>query len=208
VPVHLTVDAAQPAFSIIEEAAERLRAGAIVAYPTDTFYGLAVDPRSDEAVQKLFQVKGRAASTAIPLIAGSLAQAMEAGTFSPAARRLAEAFWPGPLTIVVPARAGFSPLLSGSGTLGVRVPAHAVARALAVSFTAPITSTSANRSGDSPVRSAREVIASLGDELDLVLDGGEAPGGPPSTLVELVDERPVLHRSGAIPWSRVLESLE
>jgi L-threonylcarbamoyladenylate synthase len=205
----LAVNPDHPDPAIIGAAAAALRDGAIVAYPTDTFYGLAVDPRRDDAVRKLFAVKGRAGSAAIPLIAGDAEQAMTVGAFSPAAVALARAFWPGPLTIVVPAAPGLSRLLSGErDTLGVRVPAHAVARALATAFGAPITSTSANLSGDPPSRSAREVVAGFGNRVDVVLDGGEAPGGPPSTLVELVEGRPVLHRSGAIAWERVLESLE
>lgn len=205
----LTVDAEHPDPAIIGAAAAALRDGAIVAYPTDTFYGLAVDPRRDDAVRKLFAAKGRAGTAAIPLIAADAEQAMTVGTFSPAAIALARAFWPGPLTIVVPATPGLSRLLSGErGTLGVRVPAHAVARALAMAFGAPVTSTSANLSGHPPSRSAREVAAGFGSRVDVVLDGGDAPGGPPSTLVELVEGRPVLHRSGAIAWERVLESLE
>lgn len=207
--VVLPIDADDPDPAVIDRAVARLRASGMVAYPTDTFYALAVDPRRDDTVEQLFRVKGRAGAAAIPLIAGTLVQAMETGTFSPAAQKLASTFWPGPLTIVVPAAPRLSRLLTGGrGTAGVRIPAHAVARALATAFGAPITSTSANRSGGPPARRALDVLDALGDDLDLVLDGGETPGGPPSTLVELVEERPVLHRSGAIPWSRVVESLE
>jgi L-threonylcarbamoyladenylate synthase len=208
-PVCATVDPVEPEPAVIGLAADRLRAGGIVAYPTETLYGLAVDPRCDAAVERLFQVKGRIGTAAIPLIAASTADALEVGTFGPAARRLARACWPGPLTIVVPAAPWLSHrLLGGQRTVGVRVPAHAVARALTAALGAPITSTSANRSGQPPARRARDVVDALGDAVDLVLDGGDTPGGPPSTLVEIVGERPVLLRSGATPWNRVLESLE
>jgi L-threonylcarbamoyladenylate synthase len=205
----LRVDPDDPDPAVIGDAADAVRHGGVVAYPTDTFYGLAVDPRREDAVGRLFELKGRAGSAAIPLIASDMRQALAVGTFGPAALALARAFWPGPLTIVVPAAEGLSRLLSGErATLGVRVPAHAVARALAGTLGAPITATSANLSGQAPSRSAREVIAAFGDRLDLVLDGGDAPGGPPSTLVELVHGRAILHRNGAIAWERVLESLE
>src|SRR5262245_34934053 len=129
------VDAIAPDRAIIAEVAAILRAGGVVAYPTDTLYGLAVDPRRDAAVRKLFDVKARDHSNAIALIAADTAQASTAGVLGPDELTLAERFWPGPLTIVAPAAEGLSRWLAGElGTVGVRVPAHAVARALAASF--------------------------------------------------------------------------
>ena len=193
----------------IREAADILRRGGVVAYPTDTQYGLAVDPRSDGAVEALFSIKGRDSSAAMPLVAADRNQAREAGVFGPPEERLAAAFWPGPLTIVVQPAAGVSPLVRGAfGTVGVRVPAHAVARALAAAFGWCITATSANRSGHPAATTADEVAAALGDRVDLLLDAGPAPGGPPSTVVQIVDGRATLHRPGAVAWDRVLESLE
>jgi L-threonylcarbamoyladenylate synthase len=122
---------------------------------------------------------------------------------------LARAFWPGPLTIVVPASGTLSRWLTGDlGTVGVRVPAHAVAQAIAVAFGWCITATSANLSGQPPAMTADEVAAALAGRIDAVVDAGPAPGGPPSTIVEVVDGRPVLRRPGAIAWDRVLESLK
>jgi len=193
----------------LSAAAGILREGGVVAYPTDTLYGLAVNPRSEEAVRRLFRLKGRAAEAAIPLIAADVSQAEEAGTFGPAEMRLAVSFWPGPLTIVVPADRGLSRSLAGPrGTVGVRVPAHPLARALAAAFGGCISSTSANRSGEPPAMTAGQVVAGLGETLDVLLDGGPAPGGPPSTIVEMVNGVPTLHRAGAVAWERVLESLE
>jgi L-threonylcarbamoyladenylate synthase len=204
----IVTDPVVPAEATITEAAEVLRRGGVVAYPTDTLYGLGVDPRCDAAVERLFALKGRGAGAAIALIAADAAQAEGAGRFGPVDRRLAAAFWPGPLTIVVPAAAAFSPLLSPRGTVGVRVPAHAVARALACALGECLTATSANRSGEMAAVTADEVSGTFGGGIDLLLDAGPAPGGPPSTIVEVIGSRLTLHRAGAIAWERVLESIE
>ena len=186
-----------------------LRKGGVVAYPTDTLYGLAVDPRRDDAVETLFLVKGRNLSAAIPLIAGSVEQASEAAEFGDAELRLARAFWPGPLSIVVPARPAVSRLLlGGGGTVAVRIPAHPVAQGLALAFGFCVTATSANLSGE-PGSADPEVVArSLAGRIDCLIDAGPAPGGLPSTIVELRDGVPVLVRAGALAWDRVLRSLE
>jgi L-threonylcarbamoyladenylate synthase len=207
--IRLALDALEPDAPTIAAAADILRRGGIVAYPTDTLYGLAVDPRQDGAVDRLFAVKARDRSAAVALIAADLRQAQETGTFGASELTLARAFWPGPLTIVVPAAPGLPKRLSGDlNTVGVRVPAHAVARALAAAFGSCITATSANVSGKPPAMTADEVAAALEGRIDAVLDAGPAPGGAPSTIVELADGRPVLRRSGAVAWHRVLESLE
>jgi L-threonylcarbamoyladenylate synthase len=181
----------------------------VVAFPTDTLYGLAVDPRRDDALERVFDVKGREAGVAIPLIAADLAQAQELGTFGELALRLARAFWPGPLTIVVPASAAIARrALGGGNTVGIRVPAHEVARALCRAAGTCLTATSANLSGTAAPPSAQEIDPRLAARLDAVLDAGPAPGGPPSTIVTVVSERPQLVRAGAIAWDRVLKSLE
>ena len=193
----------------IDRAVEVLRNGGVVAYPTDTLYGLAVDPRSAAAVARLFALKGRDASSAIPLIAGSLEQARDAGEFSDEHLRLAKSFWPGPLTIVLPAAAVIARQLLGAGsTVALRVPAHPTAQALAGRHGFCITSTSANRSGEPAATTAQQVSNELMTGIDLVLDGGPSPGGEPSTIVDVTGDRPRLVRAGAIAWDRVLESLE
>jgi len=204
----LFTDPVRPDETAIAEAVEVLRGGGVVAYPTDTLYGLAVDPANDTAVRRLFDLKGRDAAAAIALIAADAAQAEHAGRFGPIERRLAAAFWPGPLTIVVPAADALSRLLAPRGTLGVRVPAHAVARALAQQLGECITATSANRSGAAAPATAADVVRAFSDGVDLLLDGGAAPGGAPSTIVEVVQGRLTRHRAGAIVWDRVLESVE
>jgi L-threonylcarbamoyladenylate synthase len=205
----LVVDSQFPDAAAIATAADVLRQGGVVAYPTDTLYGLAADPASDDAVRKLIELKGRGADSAIALIAADAVQARQAGQFGGIEDRLAARFWPGPLTIVVPAAAHLSALLSAhKHTLGVRVPRHAVARALAETFGGCITATSANLSGERPAMTADEVAATLGDRVDLLLDGGPSPGGPPSTVLEVVAGTLTLHRTGAVSWDRVLESVE
>jgi L-threonylcarbamoyladenylate synthase len=204
----MVTDPDAPAEAAIAEAADVLRRGGIVAYPTDTLYGLAVDPRNEVAVGRLFALKGRNAAAAIAMIAANAAQAEQAGRFGAIERRLAAAFWPGPLTIVVPAGTGWSGRLAPRGTIGVRVPAHAVARALAAALGACITATSANPSGLAAPATPADVEHAFADGVDLLLDAGPARGGAPSTIVEIVGSRPTLHRAGAIAWERVLESVE
>ena len=193
----------------IDRAVEVLRDGGVVAYPTDTLYGLAVDPRSAIAVARLFAIKERDAASAIPLIAASLEQAREAGHFSDLHSRLAKSFWPGPLTIVLPAAEVIARELLGTGsTVALRVPAHPVAQALAARHGFCITSTSANRSGEAAATTAQQVSNELMNSIDLILDGGPSPGVAPSTIGAVTSEGPRLVRAGAIAWDRVLESLE
>jgi L-threonylcarbamoyladenylate synthase len=204
-----TVSVREPDPSTIAEVAAIVRGGGVVAFPTDTLYGLAVDPRTDEAVERLFDVKGREAGVAVPLIAADIDQAREAGRFGDIELRLARAFWPGPLTIVVAASASVSRRVLGRGnTVGIRVPAHEVATALCRSAAACLTATSANPSGKPAPASAGDIDPALIARLDAVLDAGPGRGGPPSTIVAIVSGRPQLVRAGAIAWDRVLESLE
>jgi L-threonylcarbamoyladenylate synthase len=192
----------------IAAAADVLRAGGVVAFPTDTLYGLAVDPRRSDAVERLFLLKGRELTAAVPLIAGSFDQAAAAARLGPRERRAATAFWPGPLSLVAVANASVSPnALAGGTTVAIRVPAHAVATQLANAFGFPITATSANRSGQRAADSADAVAVAL-PGVDLLLDAGPAPGGAPSTIIAFNTAGPVLVRDGAIAWERVLKSLQ
>jgi L-threonylcarbamoyladenylate synthase len=203
------VSSSAPESSVIADAVEVLRRGGVVIYPTDTLYGLAVDPRRDDAVERAFIVKGRDAAAAMPLIAGSLEQAEQVAAFTAVDRQLARTFWPGPLTLVLAPRLGLSAKVFGQGaTIAIRVPAHAVARELAAQFTFSITATSANRSGESPAASVADLSRALVDDVDLVLDGGTTSGGRPSTIVATSAAGARLVRAGAIAWERVLESLQ
>lgn len=191
----------------VQPGVDALRGGHVVAYPTDTLYGLAVDPANAAAVTRLFALKGRALDKAIPLIAGSVDQVRAWTRLTPLGERLAEAFWPGPLTLVLAAaRAIDARVLGDGGTVAIRVPDEPVARALATLAGCPITSTSANPSGQAPTAHPDEVERTL-PALDVLLDGGSTRGGAPSTIVDATGPGPVLIRAGAIAWERVLESL-
>lgn len=190
----------------IGQAASVLRAGGIAAIPTDTLYGLAADPFNRSAVARLFTIKDRAKEKALPLVAASRAQVETSlGALSPLASRLADAFWPGPLTLVVPAPPTLAPeVTGGTDTVAVRVPDHAATRALCDACGWPLTSTSANRSGEPPTADPTVVEHALGALIDLLVDAGQTPGGPPSTIVDVTDSEPRLVRAGAIPWDAVL----
>lgn len=210
VPV-FRVTATAPEREVLDRVVEALGAGQVIAYPTDTFYGLGVDPTSDAAVAALFRAKGRAGTEALPLIASDLAR-IEArlGPLSDVARRLAARFWPGPLTLVVPKGQATlaAAVTAGRDTIAVRVPAHLVARAVAASIGGLITSTSANRSGHPPVSTAQDVVRDLGHDVALVLDGGPTTGEAASTIVDVTGPHPTLLRPGQVPFDRVLESLK
>ena len=208
-PIQLKVDVVSPKPDVLHEAARALDAGLLVAYPTDTVYGLAADPGQRKAVDRVFQAKGRASDLAVPVIAATLDQVVASvGRMTPLARRLADRFWPGPLTLVLDAAGELDRrLLGGRDSVAVRIPDHAVARGVAAALGRPITATSANRSGAPPALSADEVSAALGQEVHLILDGGRSSRGEPSTIVDARKARPTLVREGVVPWERVLQSL-
>ena len=207
-PLMLRVSADAPDPAVIREAAELIRRGLVVAYPTDTLYGLAVDPRDAGAVKRLFELKGRPETSALTLIAADLAHVRAAGEMTTAAERLAERWWPGPLTIVMRARAILArEMLAGGETVGIRIPDHAAAIALARDIGFPIAATSANRSGGAPASTAEAVVEALPD-VDAIVDAGPARGGPPSTIVDASATAVTLLRQGVVPWDKVLRSLQ
>ena len=207
--LHLTVDPSRPDPRALVRAAAIIERGGVVAYPTDTLYGLAADPRQPSAIDRLRAVKARPAERAIPLIAADVADVTFAGALTPLAGRLAHAFWPGPLTLLLPAAAGLAEgVTSGTGTVGVRVPASEVARALARAAGGLITSTSANRSDEPATCEPRDLVRLAQWGLDALVDAGASPGGQPSTIVDATGAQPRLVRPGAVPWDRVLEFLE
>jgi len=185
--------------NLLERAAGVLRAGGLVAYPTDTVYGLAALPADDAAVERLFAAKGRPAERAMPLLIASPADlASVAADVPEVAQRLMRAFWPGALTVVLRRAPAFrSPAIAGD-TVGVRVPDHPVPRELVWLLGSPITGTSANLSGRPEALTAYDVREQLGDTVDLVIDGGRCPGGRPSTVVDCAVEPSRVLREGAI----------
>jgi L-threonylcarbamoyladenylate synthase len=191
------------------EAVAVLRRGGIVAFPTDTVYGIAADLAIPGSVERLFAAKRRPPDRGIVLLLAETAQASAIGVLGPAERALAEAFWPGGLTLVVRQRPGtrLPPVLTGGATsIGLRVPDHAAPRALAMAL-GPLPTTSANRSGEPDARTASEVLAVLGDAVELVLDGGEVSGGGPSTVVDVSTGHPRIARHGAVPEERIRQVL-
>jgi L-threonylcarbamoyladenylate synthase len=192
------------------EAVGVLRGGGIVALPTDTVYGVAVDLWAPGGIERLFAAKQRPPQRGIVLLLGDADQAARLGHLGPAGEALGGACWPGGLTLILRQLPGVElppTLTGGASTIGVRVPDHPAPRALAAAL-GPLPTTSANRSGEPDALTAEEVLAALGGAIDLVLDGGPAPGGRASTVVDLAGGQPSIARSGAIPEARIREVLE
>jgi L-threonylcarbamoyladenylate synthase len=185
----------------VERAARTLAAGGLVAFPTETVYGLGADATNGAAVARLYEAKDRPSFN--PLIAhvADAAAARALARFDSAAQRLAAAFWPGPLTLVLPKRAD-CPVAelatAGLDTIAVRVPSHPIARAILMALGRPVVAPSANRSGHVSPTTAQHVLADLRGRIELILDGGPTPMGLESTIIACLD-RPVLLRPGALP---------
>jgi L-threonylcarbamoyladenylate synthase len=185
--------------SHIARAAEQLRAGAVIAFPTDTLYAVAARAADPTAVARLYAVKQRSPGQPMVWLVLDQAQVERFAVVSTAAVALMSRFWPGPLTLVLPAR---SP---GDGrTLALRAPDHDVALALLRALGEPIASSSANPAGQPPPVDADHVMAGLGDRLDVVLDGGPCRIGQPSTILDLSGATPRILRQGAIPAAELI----
>ncbi len=215
------------------EAIDVLRAGGIVAFPTDTVYGIAVSPATAGGIEQLFHVKQRPPDKGIPLLLGSADQILDVGVSNDASRCLATAFWPGPLTLVLVRRAGLRSAAGGASlaaggafatayaasaatpvaasgpsppefepTVGVRLPNHPCPRTLATAL-GPLPTTSANLSGSPDALDARTVAATLGDAIDLILDGGRTAGPVASTVVDCTVDPPTVLREGVLGSRRI-----
>jgi L-threonylcarbamoyladenylate synthase len=188
----------------LEQAERLLRLGQLVAFPTDTVYGVGAMLADSSAIEQLYVVKGRDAAKAIAVLLGDEADlAQVAGVLSEHAVRLARRFWPGPLTLVVPAHPALPSNLSPLPTVGVRIPDHPVALAL-LRRTGPLAVTSANLSGGPSSRTAGEVYAQLSGRIPLILDGGETPGRTSSTVVDCTGGELVILRQGPITMEQLL----
>jgi L-threonylcarbamoyladenylate synthase len=193
---------------VIERAVEILRGGGIVAFPTETVYGLGADAANPDALRRLFAVKGRPRDHPVIVHAARAAQLDELGRDVPAvAHALGDAFWPGPLTLVVNRRAErVAPEATGGlGTVGIRVPNHPVALALLDAFGGGIAAPSANRFGRVSPTTAAHVEADLGPEVDLVIDGGPCAVGVESTIVDVTASEPVVLRVGGVSEVRLAD---
>ena len=193
------VDPLKPDRRVLARVGRLVERGALVVYPTDTVYGVGTNPLLEDAVRRLYEAKKRPFGKPVPVLASSIEHVERIAFLSEEARRLAARFWPGPLTIVVPAKPSLPSIVTGgSGKVGVRVPAHNVARLLIEEAGGLIIGTSANISGRPPPRTAEEAFRELGNAVDVIVDAGPAPGGKPSTVIDLTTTPPKIVRKGPI----------
>ena len=206
----LKVDPVAPEPEGIVRAATVVRQGDVIAFPTDTLYGLAADAFNQAAVERVFAIKERPPESPLLLLVDSVEMAKRcAERLPPLFPRLAARFWPGPLTLVVDASARIPALVTANTRrVGLRLPAAAIALALVRAVGGPVTATSANRSGMPACRSAADVQAALGDRLPLILDGGPSPRAQPSTVVGITDSSWEMIREGAIPAAELASFLK
>ncbi|HDI52822.1 MAG TPA: threonylcarbamoyl-AMP synthase [Candidatus Bathyarchaeota archaeon] len=191
----------------IRRAAVIIRLGGVVIYPTDTVYGLGCDPANVDATRRICEIKGRA-DKPLPLACSDVEAAKRIVKFNPIAEKLAERFWPGPLTMVLPAKVDYPIWVThGARTLGVRVPGHPVARKLAKLSGGVIVTTSANKSGEPPPKTALEAAEQIGEEVDLILDAGPAPLKQPSTVLDLSGDELWIIRPGPIKAEDIKKTL-
>ena len=203
--VMIAMDPAQPDATLLAHLGTRLRVGELVAFPTETVYGLGADATNARAVRTIFAAKGRPATD--PLIvhiaeaeAVSQVTGHDLADLSPLVRLLADRFWPGPLTLILP-RGPRIPdeVTAGLATVGVRVPEHSLARALIAAARVPIAAPSANRFGHTSPTTAQHVLADLARRIPWILDGGPCPIGVESTILDVTQPQPVLLRPGGVP---------
>jgi len=196
-----------PSPTAVLQAVRALAQGQPVGIPTDTVYGLAVDPFRPGATDRIFAAKRRPRDVSLAVLVGSTEQALAMSTAVPqAALRLMELYWPGALTLILPARADLgADLGEDEATVGLRCPDHPVPRALCAAV-GPLATTSANRHGEPTLTTAAEVAEAFGDDVPVVLDGGVCTGSP-STVVDCTGAQPKLLRDGRIPWSELQAAL-
>jgi L-threonylcarbamoyladenylate synthase len=193
----------------LEKASDTLKGGGVIAYPTETFYGLGAKFDSSAALENLYRLKCRSRSKALPLIIGERrVLGLIASSVTGSAEKLIEKFWPGPLTLLLPAKANISALLTAkTGKIAVRIPGESFALELARSLGFPITATSANLSGMPPAVNIDDVIRYFGDAIDLIVDCGKTPGGKPSAIVDASGVEVRILREGAISAEEIFAAL-
>lgn len=198
-PRVVVVDPAAPAPVYLRAAADVLRAGGLVAFPTETFYGLAAAALDPTPVKRIFALKGRPDSKPLLVLVDSVSMAERIAHVGVLARALMARYWPGALTLVLPARAVVpAEVTAGTGTVGLRVSSHPVAQGLVSALGEPATAPSANPTDLEPPTTAGAVLTYFAEGLDVVLDGGSTPGGQPSTILDLTTDRPTVIRQGAV----------
>ena len=194
----------------IDQAARLIRQGTVVAFPTETFYGLAALATDYKAIARVYLLKKRGVLKSLSILVADLNELDSwIENLSREARRLATTFWPGPLTLVFAARKNLpTSLTAGTGKIAVRISSHPVAQALVQAVGGPITATSANRSGSPSCRSCEEVLSQLGQDLEVILDAGLTPGGKASTIADVTTWPPRILRIGTITAQEVLSCWE
>ncbi len=205
-----TIDPSDPSPEAIAWAVSLLLDGGVVAYPTETFYGLGADPVREKAIERVYAIKGRDFGKPLPLIASDIASARRAaGEWPLLAERLAGRFWPGSLTLVIAASGRFPESLHAhTGRIAVRVPPHKTARALAAAIGGVIVATSANAAGEPAGDDPGRISPAILSRVDGVLDGGKTAGGLPSTIVDATVVPPRLIRAGRVSWEEVEKFLK
>ena len=185
---------------VAPELKEVFKKGGIIAYPTETFYGLGADPFNEDALERLFELKGRPRGKPILVVIREVSElTLLAADIPDVATSLIKRYWPGPLTLVFRAKEGLSELLTGgTGKIGVRLSSSPVTQRLVEILRSPLTSTSANPSGMSPARDYKEVLEYFGDAVDVVIKAERLSTGKPSTVVDVTAEKPVVIREGVI----------
>jgi len=207
-PRVIRVDPQRPDPAAVEEAARVVKEGGLVVYPTDTVYGLGADPFSREAVLRVYRAKERPLGKPLPVLVSGPEAAARLARVTPEARRLMDRFWPGALTIVLEALPGLPvELHGGTGKIGVRMPAHPVALELIRASGGALVGTSANLHSQPSPRTAEEALEQLDGRVDIVLDAGPAPGGKPSTVVDLTTQPPRILRRGPVEREEIEEAL-
>ena len=203
----LPVNPGSPEEEAIRQAGKELNSGNIVALPTDTIYGLCTNALDKEAVEKLYETKGREDEKGAPVLIGCRSQLKGlAGDISPLAFSLMDSLWPSGLTLILPASPNLSPLLAeGGSSIAVRMPAQALCRVLAIRV-GPFVATSANASGEPPLQSAQAIFSRFHNKVGLVLDGGTTENTMPSTVVDVRGEKPQLLREGMVDFDSVVQA--
>ncbi|MCH8898221.1 MAG: threonylcarbamoyl-AMP synthase [Chloroflexi bacterium] len=194
----------------IDDAWRQLKVGGVLVLPTDTLYGLAADVFNENALRRVFAIKGRPEGLALPVLVGDWEMvSLVAANWSDSAQELAAKFWPGPLTLVLPRSPGLSSLITGGGdTVAVRSPNHRVPQSLISRLGRPITGTSANRSGGPDLLTLEDVRDDLGQSVDYIISCGPAPQGIQSTIVDVTGPEPRLIREGVIPFQEIIRASE
>ena len=203
------VDLNNPDMAAIRAGADALRRGELVIYPTETVYGLAADASNEQAIKLVYDAKGRLNNRPLPIQVANVEDVSKAVEYmSPDARRLAELYWPGPLTLIMPKGANISSLVtSGGNTVGVRIPDHRIALALLKEFGGPMTATSANAAGNPAPTTAEAAIREVGENVSVVIDGGRSRFGVASTVVDMTSIPPKVLRQGSISYGQIEEVL-